>query len=247
MSVLVEIACFNLESALSAAAQGVARIELCDGFYEGGTTPSLGVFKILRKQYSGKIAVMIRPRGGHFTYSAAELEAMVEDVRAFKEAGADLLVFGALTPEGHVDEAACQLLLRAVGHTPCTFHRAFDVCHEPAQALETLIRLGFARVLTSGQANSAFEGRDLLQRLQAQARDRIVILAGGGVRATNLERLVAESGVSEVHASARQYAEPSLQYLANGIQFNTPVPTDWTQALQTDVTRLRELLTLAKK
>jgi len=244
MSILVEIACFNLESALAAAAQGVPRIELCDGFSEGGTTPSLGVFKLLRKNYPGKIAVMIRPRGGDFTYTPAEQEAMVEDITAFKAAGADALVFGALTADGHIDTACCDRLLQAAAGTPCTFHRAFDVCHAPEQALETLIGKGFARVLTSGQAANAYEGAALLKKLQQQANGRIIILAGGGVRATNLTELVNQSGVTEVHVSARRYANRELSYVQNTVQFNTPVPTDWTQELHTDVPKLAELMAM---
>lgn len=242
---LVEIACFNLESALSAAKAGVPRIELCDNFAEGGTTPSMGTFKILRQQYKGHIAVMIRPRGGDFTYTAHELAAMAEDIKAFREAGADLLVFGALTKAGRIDEAACRGLLSAAGKVPCTFHRAFDVCHDPLASLETMINLGFKRVLTSGQKGHALAGAAMLKRLVSCASGRISILAGGGIRKENMQQIVELSGVEEVHVSARQYADPVVHYHEAPVAFNSPLPEDWRRVLDTDPVALKALLELA--
>lgn len=242
---LVEIACFNLESALSAARSGVPRIELCDNFAEGGTTPSMGTFKILRQHYKGHIAVMIRPRGGDFTYTSPELAAMAEDIKGFCEAGADLLVFGALTKDGRIDEDACRHLLSAAGHVPCTFHRAFDVCHDPLASLETLIGLGFKRVLTSGQKEHALAGAAMLGQLVSKASGRISILAGGGIRKENIRQIAGLSDVEEVHVSARRYAEPTVHYNSAPVQFNSALPADWRRVLDTDPAALDDLLEIA--
>lgn len=242
---LVEIACFNLESALSAAKAGVPRIELCDNFAEGGTTPSMGTFKILRQQYKNPIAVMIRPRGGDFTYTAHELAAMGEDIKAFREAGADLLVLGALTKDGRIDEVACRSLLSAAGKVPCTFHRAFDVCQDPLASLDALISLGFRRVLTSGQKENALAGAAMLKQLVSHASGRIGILAGGGIRKENMQQIVGLGGVDEVHVSARRYAEPAVHYNEAPVQFNSSLPEDWRRVLDTDPAALDDLLKLA--
>lgn len=242
---LVEIACFNLESALSAVKAGVPRIELCDNFAEGGTTPSMGTFKILRQQYKGQIAVMIRPRGGDFTYTAYELAAMAEDMRRFREEGADLLVFGALTKDGHIDEDACRGLLPAAENIPCTFHRAFDVCHDPLASLETLVSLGFKRVLTSGQKENALSGAPMLGQLVLCSSGRIGILAGGGIRKENIRQIVELSGVAEVHVSARQYADPAVHYNGAPVAFNSVLPEDWRRVLDTDPAALNALLEIA--
>jgi copper homeostasis protein len=55
-------------------------------------------------------------------------------------------------------------------------------------------------VLTSGGAATALEGASAISDLVAQARDRIAILAGGGIRDNNVRELVALAGVREVHA-----------------------------------------------
>lgn len=45
------------------------------------------------------------------------------------------------------------------------FISAFDMVHDPMAALETLLTLGFERVLTSGCDSSALEGLPLIKRL----------------------------------------------------------------------------------
>jgi copper homeostasis protein len=82
-----------------------------------------------------------------------------------------------------------------------TFHRAFDTLDDQEAALETLIELGVERVLTAGGPSDAEAGRARLATLVAQARGRITILAGGGIRAHNVAAIVATSGVTEVHSS----------------------------------------------
>ena len=103
----------------------------------------------------------------------------------------------------------------AGGGYSITFHRAFDRCANPTQALEELIRQGFDRVLTSGQQPTAEQGIPLLRQLHEQARGRIIILAGCGVNEQNIRRIYDETGVSEYHFSAR---EP----LRSQMLFSTP-------------------------
>lgn len=64
--------------------------------------------------------------GGNFCYDQTEIEMMVEDCRIAIELGSDGLVYGVLTEENWLDEAALeQLLAVSTGHQ-VVFHMAFD-------------------------------------------------------------------------------------------------------------------------
>ncbi len=196
-----EVCCASLDAVQHAAATGKQRVELCAALEVGGVTPSAGmVEEALREDIP--INVLVRPRSGNFVYSEAEVEAMCSDVRRFAQMGVNGVVIGALTAAGDIDVDATRRMMQAAGTgVEITFHRAFDECRDAAEALEQLIRLGCHRVLTSGQAPTAPEGAPLLRQLVAQARGRIIILAGGGVTPENCEQLARDTGVSEVHGS----------------------------------------------
>lgn len=208
----VEICVDSVESALAAERGGADRVELCDNLFEGGTTPSAGCIRVARQRLKLGLQVMIRPRGGDFLYSETEFEVMREDVAVAKELGADGVVFGLLTATGDIDEARTAELIALARPMNVTFHRAFDVCRDAAAGLEALVRLGVDRVLTSGQEASCVEGLEMLAALQRQAGDRIIVLAGGGLTPRNVGRVVASTGVAEVHLSARSTIESGMQY-----------------------------------
>ena len=104
--------------------------------------------------------------------------------------------------KGEIDITATRRLVMAAKDRPFTFHRAFDVCRNPAESLEKLIETGCRRVLTSGQAPTAEQGIAMLHRLVRQADGRITILPGGGVNAANARRILDETGTTEIHGSA---------------------------------------------
>ncbi|MEA2761973.1 MAG: copper homeostasis protein [Gemmatimonadaceae bacterium] len=143
---------------------------------------------------------MIRPRGGAFSYSADEIAWMTRDIVNVRSMGVAGIVTGVLTADARVDVERTRALASAAAGLPITFHRAFDRAPDLAEALEQLIQLGVSRVLTSGGAATALEGASTLSGLVAQARDRIAILAGGGVRDHNVRELLSRTGVREVHA-----------------------------------------------
>src|SRR2546425_4990959 len=167
--VLVEACVDSVESALAAARGGAHRIELCANLVEGGTTPSAGTLAVCRARLEIPIFVLIRPRGGDFLYSAAELAVMLEDVRRAKETGAHGIVTGVLRADGEIDQDRTGELIAAARPLRVTFHRAFDVCRDAGRALETLIALGVERVLTSGQAATAPEGAEAIAGLVRRA------------------------------------------------------------------------------
>jgi copper homeostasis protein len=197
--VTVEVCADSVEGALAAEAAGAGRIELCVGLVEGGTTPSAGLVAQCVERLRIPVFVMIRPRGGDFVYSEAEFDVMRRDVEFAARLGAGGVVFGLLRSDGGIDEERVRALAEAARPLAVTFHRAFDVCRDPVHALETLVRVGVDRILTSGQEPTAEAGLDLIARLVDQAAGRIGVVAGGGVRAANVARIIRGGGVAEVH------------------------------------------------
>ena len=203
MTILVEAAVESLDAAVAAAEGGAHRIELCTDLAHGGTTPDLQLVRNCRSQVVIPIFVLVRPRTGDFVYTDAEHHTMLEQIHRAKDAGAHGIVTGTLTPALDIAETLTAELVDAALPWTVTFHRAFDVCVDVAAALERLIHLGVDRVLTSGGARTAPEGAEQIGRLVKQAAGRIEILAGGGIEGDNVARLVRETGVREVHFSAK--------------------------------------------
>lgn len=200
MSALVEAAVESLDDALSAVAGGAGRLELCARLDVGGTTPDLALIECVVREARVPVLAMIRPRGGDFVHSSAELARMHADVRDALRAGAAGVVLGALDATSRVDVAATASLVRAAGGAPVTFHRAIDDTPDALEALDALIELGVARVLTSGGAPTALDGAEVLAALVQRAGDRVTIVAGGGVRGGNARLVVERTGVRELHA-----------------------------------------------
>ena len=209
----IEICANSVESAVKAQEGGAYRVELCAGIPEGGTTPSFGDIRMARQLLQKtKLHVIIRPRGGDFLYSKLELDIMLHDIKVARQLGADGVVFGCLTAEGNVDIPAMKMLMNAVGDMSVTFHRAFDMCKNPQEALEQIIALGCNRILTSGQEPNAVKGIPLLKELVRQADGRIIIMPGCGVNPSNILQIAEETGASEFHFSGRSTYESGMIY-----------------------------------
>lgn len=208
-----EVCANGVESSLAAQRGGADRVELCAGIPEGGTTPSIGEITVARRYLtSTRLHVIIRPRGGDFLYTALELERMAADIDAARQAGVDGVVFGCLQSDGTLDMAANRLLMDHAKGLSVTFHRAFDRCAHPEEALEQLIELGVDRILTSGQQPQALQGAPLLRKLHEQAAGRIILLAGCGVNESNIRQLHELTGICEYHFSARESFKSQMQY-----------------------------------
>jgi len=198
----LEIACFNLESAIIAQQASANRIEFCADMNAGGVTPKLADFILLKSKIHIQIYVMIRPRGGSFVYSNEEFEQMKNDILEFKNAGADGFVFGILTENKEVNFIQNKELVQLANPLPCTFHRAFDDIKDQMKALDILIECGFKTILTSGNAKNAMEGLSSLKDLALKANNKICIMPGGGVRANNIELLKENITTNWFHSSA---------------------------------------------
>lgn len=209
---LLEICVFNTATALAAEKAGADRIELCENYANGGTTPSYGYLKTVREQISIPVFPMIRPRGGDYFHSADEIDIIRKDILLCKELGFEGVVFGLLNQDGTIDRENTARLTEAAYPLEVTFHRAFDRCKEPLVALETIIACGCNRILTSGQEPKITEGLALVKQLVEQANDRIIIMPGSGLNSSNVASIISTAGVSEVHTSARIRIASATQY-----------------------------------
>ncbi|MBK9291293.1 MAG: copper homeostasis protein CutC [Bacteroidetes bacterium] len=200
---LLEICADGLANALLASKHGAHRIELCENLESGGLTPSFGTLSLAANSLDVPVHVLIRPRRGNYTYDSLEKQIILNDIARVVRLGFQGVVVGALRADGTLDEHAMKLFVEAADGLNITFHRALDVCKEPEKTIEQLIRLGVERVLTSGGASSAMHGMENLTRWQQLLGDQIKIMAGGGIRASNAAHIIRQSGVSEIHMSAK--------------------------------------------
>jgi copper homeostasis protein len=198
--VLVEACVESVDAARIAERAGAGRLELCEQLGVGGTTPSAALLRAVRAAVRVPISVMVRPRGGSYVHPRSELDVMRRQIDAVRRLGADAIVIGVLLPDHTVDRAATRELVAYAGALPVTFHRAFDEVADQLAALDQLIDAGVSRVLTSGGGATALDGVDGLRELVARAAGRIVVMAGGRVRADTARAVVERSSVGEVHA-----------------------------------------------
>lgn len=205
--ILIELAVETLAAAQAAAAGGADRIELAPELAVGGLTPSDDLTRSVIEQVDIPIFAMVRPRAGDFVYSAREVAGMCVTIERLRAIGVHGIVTGALNTSGTIDLTATASLVAAARGVPLTFHRAFDRTAQLSTALEQLIDLGVSRVLTSGGAATALEGSVKLRALVEQSAGRITILAGGGVRESNVRDVVWRSGVKEVHTKLTESGE----------------------------------------
>ncbi|MCB0635507.1 MAG: copper homeostasis protein CutC [Lewinella sp.] len=226
MTKTLEICVDSVTAALTAAAAGADRIELCENLAQGGVTPSAGKIRLAKAALSIPVFVLVRPRPGDFHYSPAEFDLLLLDIEQAKALGADGIVAGLTGPDGELDEDLTARLVAAANPLPLTFHRAFDHLRDPLAAIDTLARLQVVRILTAGGQGQAADQLDQLQRYLDQAAGRLEILAGGGVRPHNIGALTAIPGLREFHSAARMiqpspvahYAKAQLGFSEERIQ-----------------------------
>ena len=243
--VLLEVCIASVDDAVMAAQGGADRLELNAALALGGLTPSLGTLLEIKKRIALPVFAMVRPRPGGFCYSEADFAVMVRDVGLLLQYGADGIVFGILHEDGTVDAPRCAKILKHLGATPAVFHRAFDVTPDPFAALEQLIGLGFKRVLTSGQQESAYNGTALIAELIRQSSGRIEILPASGINRFTVADVVARTGCTQVHASLRTRLPDRSTSARPQISFGGPAkpPEDSFDATSLPaVAELRKLL-----
>ena len=199
----VEICCNSIASAIAAKDGGADRIELCRDLECGGLTPSDEAIAYCTRRLGLRTHVLVRPRAGNFCYTEAEQMEMIATIKRCKELGAAAVVLGLLTEEGKVEMEVTRRLVQLAAPMEVTFHRAFDEAQQdPQEALWAVAAARCDRLLTSGQRYTALEGAGVIRELVGVTG--VKILAGSGVTPQNVRRLVAESGVREVHGTCKK-------------------------------------------
>jgi copper homeostasis protein len=225
---ILEVCADSVESVLAGERGGATRIELCGNLVIGGTTPSPKLFEEIRKHSQIRLHVLIRPRFGDFCYTAYEYSVMKEEVKMFRELGADGIVIGILKPEGTLDMEAMYHLMEEAEGMSVTLHRAFDMSADPYEMMEQAISLGMDTILTSGQKNVCTEGIPLLKDLNQKSRGRICIQAGGGVDAAAIRRVYQDSGVTAYHMSGKEALDSAMRYRKEEVNMGLPSLSEYT-------------------
>lgn len=216
MSRKLEICCGDIESVYAAAEGGADRIELCSALSEGGLTPSAAMISHAVK-CGLPVHVLIRPRRGDFLYSSHELDVMTEDIGIARRAGAAGVVIGVLDENGDIDMPALSSLINAAEGMTVTFHRAFDVCRDPENALRCIIDAGCDILLTSGMAPDALSGSENIRRLKEIAGGRVDIMAGCGVNPDNVAQIIENSAPDAIHASASTIVTGGMRFRSHDV------------------------------
>lgn len=236
---MLECCVDSVESAINAAKGGASRLELCSNLIIGGTTPDAALVKEIRKYSDIRIHALIRPRFGDFCYTEHEMEIMKSQICALKEAGVEGVVIGVLDEEGNLDISKMMELMHVSDGLSVTLHRAFDMCRNPFQALEEAISLGMHTILTSGQKASAWEGRDLLCQLIEKADGRIDIMAGAGISASVIEKLIPVTKGTSYHMSGKITLDSKMKYRKADVSMGLPSLSEY-EIWQTSEEAVRE-------
>lgn len=219
---ILEACVDSVKSALIAASAGANRLELCANLIIGGTTPSLALYEEIRKECDVRTHILIRPRFGDFCYSEQEVNIMEREIELFRNAGAQGVVIGILTPDGNLNKEHMKRLIDKAGDMHVTLHRAFDMCADPFRTYQDAVELGVKTILTSGQKQSAIEGMDLLKQLISLSQGNIEILMGAGISADAIEVLQKETGNRSYHMSGKVVLDSKMIYRKAEVSMGLP-------------------------
>ncbi|KAI8990694.1 copper homeostasis CutC domain-containing protein [Trametes punicea] len=257
--VTIEVCVDSVESAIAAIRGGADRLELCGNLgIGGGTTPSIGLFRAVREAVPHGIPIMamVRPRTGDFLYTDPELRVMREDIRAFKEAGADGVVLGILLQDGRIDIARTTLLAEEAVPMQVCFHRAVDMSSQDLLTAHLDISgiLPITRMLTSGQAQTAPSPSALptlrtLLRTASRMPSSAKVLVGSGINAHTVGPLLAEllpCGLREIHLSAGGWIPSEMEFRREGMGMGVDGEGEWA-VWRTSEEKVRAVRDLADK
>lgn len=243
---ILECCVDSVESAINATKGGASRLELCSNLPIGGTSPDVALFHQVRKETKVRVHALIRPRFGDFYYSHYEMEIMKEQIRSLKEAGVEGFVIGVLDTEGNLNKEAMKELIIEASDCHVVLHRAFDMCHDPFRTMEEAIELGVQTILTSGQQQSAWEGRELLAELIKKAEGRIDIMAGSGIGAGVIQKLLPITKGSSYHMSGKVTLDSPMKYRKKEVSMGLPSLSEY-EIWQTSEENVRAAVNVLKE
>ncbi len=224
---ILECCVDSVESAIEAQKGGANRVELCSALVIGGLSPSVALFKKVREAIDIKIHVLLRPRFGDFCYTDYEHDIIKEEVKMFRELGADGVVIGTLKQDGSLNMEQMKELISEAGSMSITLHRAFDMCKDPLKTLADVKELGIHTILTSGQKNSCIYGTELLSNLVNEAGNEVDILIGGGVDASVIEELHNKTGATSYHMSGKVTLDSEMNYRKEDVNMGVATMSEY--------------------
>ena len=236
---LLECATDSVESALAAAKGGANRLELCANLIIGGTTPTLALYDEVRSHSDIPLFILIRPRFGDFLYTDYEANVICREIEMFQKAGAEGVVIGSLNKDGSLNAEHMKRFIDSAKDMSVTLHRAFDMCVDPFETLKQAKELGVNTILTSGQAPSSLEGIDLYEKLIEKANGEISILAGGGIKASTIEKLLKQTSLTAFHMSGKIVVESGMEFRNPAVSMGLPGISEYNIWL-TDENNVRE-------
>ena len=246
----LEICVDSVKSAINAQKGGATRLELCSNLIIGGTTPTKSLFEEVRKNVNIPINVLIRPRFGDFLYSKYEIEIIKNEIRMFREMGADGIVVGILTKEGEIDLENMKSFISEAQNIPVTFHRAFDVCKNPLEAFYELKKIGVKAILTSGQEENCLKGKQLLKKLvelsNKDNKNKIEIIVGAGLNILNVGEIKNFTGANNFHFSGKKVRKSGMEYKKQDINMGIKGFSEF-EILETDEKIVQEVSEYLKK
>lgn len=236
---LLECATDSVESALAAAKGGADRLELCANLIIGGTTPTLALYDEVRSHSDIPLFILIRPRFGDFLYTDYEANVICREIEMFQKAGAEGVVIGSLNKDGSLNAEHMKRFIDSAKDMSVTLHRVFDMCADPFETLKQAKELGVNTILTSGQAPSSLEGIDLYEKLIEKANGEISILAGGGIKASTIEKLLKQTSLTAFHMSGKIVVESGMEFRNPAVSMGLPGISEYNIWL-TDENNVRE-------
>lgn len=200
---MLEIIVETVADALAAAEGGADRLDLKSNFVQKGLTPSAGMIEEICSRVDIEVMVMIRPHTRSWVVDSHDLAVMQADVHIARSLGASGFLLGALTADKRLDVPTVQALKETAGDLPIHFHLGWELAEDPLATLEDLISLRIQSVRTTGGGGPEGKVPDNISSIRAY-RDhidgRMELLLAGGVTPENVEKLVIETGVAQVHS-----------------------------------------------
>lgn len=243
---ILECCVDSVESAIEAEKGGANRIELCSALVIGGLSPSKALFEKVRENVKIKIHVLLRPRFGDFCYTDFEHEIIKQEIRMFRELGADGVVIGTLKPDGTLNLEQMRELVEEAKGMSITLHRAFDMCAEPLKTLEEVKGLGIHTILTSGQKNSCINGKELLGQLVEKSEGEVDILVGGGVDVSVIPELYMSTGSTSYHMSGKIVLDSEMRYRKDDVNMGVASMSEY-QIWRTSAERVAKVKSILEE
>ena len=205
---VIEVCVESPDGVRAARDGGADRVELCRDLRWGGLTPTFPMIEAsLGYAPLEGLRILVRENKDTFDLSQAEvieqgkiIKSIIDEFHASR-VPLGFVVGGVSGDALNVDDA--RRWKDAAEDYDLVFHRGFDQITDWENALETLADLGYTSVLTSGSKTGKADVARLKKMVDlARSLGNISIIGSGGLRADNIDRVIADTGLEEVHFRA---------------------------------------------